>query len=97
MVSFDGLFNQYYQPIFYNEIANSTEEQRTIAWNKYAHAFFPAIVLVMLYICRKWIFDRKNIYRREISSGGQYYLMGRFVRRIADDGFYNHNGCSCSV
>lgn len=50
MVSFDTLFNQYYYPIFYNEISHSTEEQRTNAWNKYACAFFPAVVPVAIYV-----------------------------------------------
>jgi len=50
MVAFDTLFNQYYHPIFYNEIANSNEEQRTIAWNKYGSFFFPAIIIMMVYI-----------------------------------------------
>ena len=73
MVSFDGLFNQYYQPIFYNEIANSTEEQRTIAWNKYAHAFFPAIVLVMLYIAANGSLIAK------IFTGEKFHQVGNII------------------
>lgn len=50
IISLETLFNQYYHPIFYQEIANSDEKQRTLAWNKYAYAFFPAIVLVSIYL-----------------------------------------------
>jgi O-antigen/teichoic acid export membrane protein len=50
MIPFEDLFNQYYRPIFYNEIADSNEAQRTEAWNKYAMVFFPAVVLMVAYI-----------------------------------------------
>jgi O-antigen/teichoic acid export membrane protein len=50
MIPFEDLFNQYYRPIFYNEIADSNEAQRTEAWNKYAMAFFPAVILMVAYV-----------------------------------------------
>jgi len=76
MVSFDGLFNQYYQPIFYNEIANSTEEQRAIAWNKYARAFFPAIALVVLYIATNGSLIAKLFTGEKFQQVGNIVLWG---------------------
>lgn len=48
---FEFLFCNFYDPIFYNEIANSDNQKKAEAWNKYAKAFFPAIILVSLFIC----------------------------------------------
>jgi len=50
MLSFDTLFNQYYHPVFYNDISNSDKKEKTIAWNNYSYAFFPAAIIVAVYV-----------------------------------------------
>jgi O-antigen/teichoic acid export membrane protein len=46
LTMFDTLFTEYYRPVFYQDIAYSDSVQKTRAWNHYASAYFPAIVLV---------------------------------------------------
>lgn len=50
MVMFDTLFTEYYRPIFYRDIAHSSNLQRAEAWNRYANSYFPAIILIAVYV-----------------------------------------------
>ena len=50
MSAFDSLFNQFYSPIFYSQIAHSDNEKRIEAWNKYAANFFPALILIAVFV-----------------------------------------------
>ncbi len=43
---FDTLFTEYYRPLFYTEIAHSDPEKKARAWNRYASAYFPTLVLI---------------------------------------------------
>lgn len=49
MSTFDLLFNEFYSPIFYSQIAHSDDEKRIEAWNKYAANFFPALILIAIF------------------------------------------------
>ena len=49
MFAFDSLFNEFYSPIFYSQIAHSDNEKRIEAWNKYAANFFPALILIAVF------------------------------------------------
>ncbi|HVA66583.1 MAG TPA: hypothetical protein VNK24_06630 [Elusimicrobiota bacterium] len=46
MSAFDGLLGQFYQPVFYNDVANSDEAGQALAWEKYASFYCPAAVLM---------------------------------------------------
>lgn len=50
LVMFETLFTEYYRPIFYRDIAYGNNQQRAQAWNQYANAYFPAIILVTVYL-----------------------------------------------
>jgi hypothetical protein len=45
LAMFDNMFSDYYRPFFYKAIAFSTTEMRAEAWNRYASAYFPAVLL----------------------------------------------------
>ncbi len=47
---FGVLFSNFYNPIFYEEIAKASPEKKARAWNGYAEAFFPAVILVGLFV-----------------------------------------------
>ena len=46
MAMFDTLFTEYYRPLFYKDIARGDNTIKAQAWNKYASAYFPCVVLV---------------------------------------------------
>ncbi len=50
MAMFDTLFTEYYRPIFYRDIAYSDARQKAEAWNRYARAYFPAVVLASAFM-----------------------------------------------
>jgi O-antigen/teichoic acid export membrane protein len=50
MLAFETIFNQFYHPIFYEEISSGDKNARIRAWNDYAAAFLPALVLTLLFI-----------------------------------------------
>jgi O-antigen/teichoic acid export membrane protein len=50
LVMFESLFTEYYRPIFYRDISYSDNTQKAQAWNRYASAYFPAIVLVAVFM-----------------------------------------------
>ena len=43
---FDQLFNEFYTPLFYQAISNSSKQEQVRAWNEMASAYFPALILV---------------------------------------------------
>jgi len=50
LAMFDSMFSDYYRPFFYKAIAFSTTEGRADAWNRYASAYFPAILLAAAFL-----------------------------------------------
>ncbi|MBU0952193.1 MAG: hypothetical protein KKH91_05145 [Elusimicrobia bacterium] len=50
MIAFENLFGQFYNPYFFNQIANKDKQQKAIAWNKYADCFIPSIVIMGVFI-----------------------------------------------
>jgi len=50
MVMFETLVGEYYRPIFYREITHSSNIQKGQTWNLYASAYFPAVILVAIFM-----------------------------------------------
>lgn len=75
-------FNQYYDHIFYNEIAYSEEEQRVISWNKYASAFLPFIVLCILYVAANGIFFAKILTGKRFLQSGIIVFFGAIAEGL---------------
>ncbi len=73
MLAFDAVFNQYYHPIFYNEIANAPKQQRAFAWNKYISVFLPAVILMAIYIASNGNFLTK------VLTGDRFHGIGFIV------------------
>jgi len=48
---FEKLFLNFYDPIFYSEIASADIQQKAQGWNHYARAFLPAIIILCVFIC----------------------------------------------
>jgi O-antigen/teichoic acid export membrane protein len=47
---FETVFTEYYQPIFYRDIAYSDTKQKAQAWNRYVSAYFPTIFLMGTFV-----------------------------------------------
>lgn len=45
MQTFETLFNEYYAPTLYGTLKNGSREEAARAWNEYASAYVPAVVL----------------------------------------------------
>jgi O-antigen/teichoic acid export membrane protein len=58
MIAFETVFSQFYLPAFYKEISNASEAHRVAAWNRYASAFLPAVVVMVAMV----------------ASGGQFFV-----------------------
>ena len=50
IAGFESVFTMYYQPIFYKKISEGNEEQRRQAWNHYASAIIPSLIVVFFII-----------------------------------------------
>jgi O-antigen/teichoic acid export membrane protein len=50
MKMFETVFTEYYQPIFYRDIAFTDTHQKAQAWNRYISAYFPSIILMGSFI-----------------------------------------------
>lgn len=50
LTMFDNLFSEYYRPIFYRDIAFSDDATKAEAWNRYASAYFPAVLLLAAFV-----------------------------------------------
>jgi hypothetical protein len=50
LAMFDTFFTDYYRPIFYQEIKFASASQKAGAWNRYASAYFPAILLMGVFV-----------------------------------------------
>lgn len=51
IAKFESVFLNFYDPIFYSDIANGNDQQKAEAWNKYARAFVPSLILLTGFIC----------------------------------------------
>jgi O-antigen/teichoic acid export membrane protein len=47
---YEGLFGQFYEPIFYGELKGQGVEGQARAWNNYARAYLPGLVVVGTYV-----------------------------------------------
>ena len=79
MVPFEDLFNQYYRPLFYKEISNSTETERAEAWNRYAYAFFPAVIIMAIYIFMNGPLIAKVFTGEKFHKAGYIILWGAII------------------
>ena len=50
MIAFEELFHQFYQPLFYKTIAGRDKIARGKAWNEYASAYLPTILLMGTFV-----------------------------------------------
>lgn len=50
MVAFEIVFTQFYQPLYYRAIAGRDKAGRVEAWNAYASAYLPIIVLIATFV-----------------------------------------------
>jgi len=73
MLAFETLFTQYYHPIFYREIAHGSEENKTAAWNKFASAFIPSIIIMVMYV------SMNSFLIAKIFTSAQFYKAGYIV------------------
>ena len=46
MAAFESVLTTYFQPRFYKRVSTSTIEEQSAAWNRYAGAILPSLVLV---------------------------------------------------
>ena len=47
---YEGLFGQFYEPIFYGELRGQGEEGQVRAWNNYARIYLPGLVVVGTFV-----------------------------------------------
>ncbi len=47
---YEGVFSQFYAPIYYNELKGQGVKGQTKAWNNYASAYIPGVVLVGVFV-----------------------------------------------
>ena len=74
---FAVLFTNFYNPIFYEEIAKADLRKKAQAWNRYAQAFFPAIILLGLFISSGGPFIAKIFVAKEFQQiAGNVILWG---------------------
>ena len=46
MAAFESVLTTYFQPRFYKRVSNNDKAEQSLAWNKYAGAILPSLVLV---------------------------------------------------
>ncbi|OQA89895.1 MAG: hypothetical protein BWY26_01557 [Elusimicrobia bacterium ADurb.Bin231] len=76
MITFETVFNQYYQPIFYSELTGSNRQQKADAWNRYASAFLPAIIITMVYVSVNGTLIAKLLTGERFHKVGNIILWG---------------------
>lgn len=70
---FNGLFNQFYDPIFYKETTTNEISKKIAAWNKYAYYLMPATFVLSIYIICGAPFIAKII------MGAKFYYVSRNI------------------
>jgi len=50
ITAFEDVFTQFYHPIFYSDVTSDDPAKRTAAWNAYASAYFPSLLMTLLFI-----------------------------------------------
>ncbi len=70
---FDLLFTQFYLPIFYAEIAHGHDAAQAAAWNRYARAFLPALILMSAFV------GGMGSYLARLLTGDEFRAAGRVV------------------
>lgn len=46
MAAFESVLTTYFQPRFYKRVSNNDNDEQSLAWNKYAGAILPSLMLV---------------------------------------------------
>lgn len=82
LASFETLFREYYAPIYYRAIAHSTYEQKLVAWNRYADAYFPAVVLVFLFVGSGGEFFLRLLASEEFQDVGSVVIWGALSQAV---------------
>jgi len=50
VLMFDQWFKEFYDPIFYQAIADRSKQEQAKAWNQLASAYFPALILIVIFV-----------------------------------------------
>lgn len=82
MASFDILFNQYYHPFFYKQISHANNLQKTEAWNQYTSAFFPAILILMVFVVTNSTFIAKVFTAARFHGVGFIIMWGAITESL---------------
>lgn len=48
MAAFESVLTTYFQPRFYKRVSNDNKAEQSLAWNRYAGAILPSLILVTL-------------------------------------------------
>jgi hypothetical protein len=50
MLTADGVFTEYWRPVFYRDITSKDEASTVAAWNRYATSYFPSILPLAVFV-----------------------------------------------
>ncbi|MBI1923209.1 hypothetical protein HYR99_03055 [Candidatus Poribacteria bacterium] len=53
---YEGIFGQFYEPIYYNDLKGQGVEGQARAWNRYARAYLPGIFLTGVFVASSGTF-----------------------------------------
>ncbi|MBT9143191.1 MAG: hypothetical protein DDT29_01590 [Dehalococcoidia bacterium] len=87
--AFEGIFDQYYFPVFYKEISTADLEGRRISWNKFAAYLFPAAILMAAFAIACAPYLTRLLVAAEFQDSAQFILWGAFAElaRVLARGF----------
>ncbi|MFA6433315.1 MAG: hypothetical protein WCW52_01330 [Elusimicrobiales bacterium] len=76
MLAFESLFNQFYQPIYYSKISHSSDEEKTAAWNRYASAFIPMVIVTAVFVAANGGAIARIVASEKFRRGGDIIIWG---------------------
>lgn len=76
IAGFESVFTMYYQPIFYSKISEGNEEQRRQAWNHYATAILPSLIVVFFIISALAPQFTRLLLAPKFHSAAQFVIWG---------------------
>lgn len=76
MASFEKVFREYYNPIYFQAIAHGSYKDKIRAWDEYVSAYFPAMVLFALFVIEGSTFFSLILVSSEFHSAGWIMVWG---------------------
>jgi O-antigen/teichoic acid export membrane protein len=76
MLAFESLFSQFYQPIYYAEISHSSDEGKTAAWDRYAEAFIPMVIITAVFVAANGGAIARILAAEKFRRGGEIIIWG---------------------